>query len=43
MEYSPDSGLHAHVLLTIEHTTKVRINRSGLRKALDEKLTHLKG
>jgi hypothetical protein len=43
MEYSPDSGLHAHVLLTIEHTTKVRINLSGLRKALDEKLTHLKG
>ena len=43
MEYSPDSGLHAHVLLTIEHTTKVRINLAGLRKALDEKLTHLKG
>ena len=43
MEYSPDSGLHAHVLLTMEHTTKLRINLSGLRKALDEKLTHLKG
>lgn len=43
MEYSPDSGLHAHVLLTIEHTTKVRIHLSNLRKILDANLTHLKG
>ena len=43
MEYSPNSGLHAHVLLTIEHTTKVRINLRGLRGILDANLTHLKG
>jgi hypothetical protein len=43
MEYSPKSGLHAHVLLTVEHTTKVRVNLAGLRGILDEKLTHLAG
>lgn len=43
MEYSPKSGLHAHVLLTVEHTTKVRVNLAGLRGILDEKLSHLAG
>ena len=42
MEYSPKSGLHAHILMTIEHTTKVQINLEGLRRLLDAHLTHLK-
>lgn len=43
IEYSPTAGLHAHVLVTIVHTTKVRINLPGLRALLDEKLPHLQG
>jgi len=43
MEYSPKSGLHAHILLTIEHTTKVRVGLGNLREILDSHLTHLKG
>lgn len=41
VEYSEKAGLHAHVLLTITHKTKLRIHLKNLRRILDEKLPHL--
>jgi hypothetical protein len=40
IEYA-NSGLHTHTLLTILHTTKLRINLKALRGALDKNLPHL--
>ena len=40
IEYA-NSGLHTHTLLTILHTTKLRINLKALRAALDKNLPHL--
>ena len=36
IEYSPKAGLHAHILMTITHTTKVRINLPAFRKIVGE-------
>ncbi len=40
IEYA-NSGLHAHTLITILHTTKLRINLKALRSTLDKALPHL--
>jgi hypothetical protein len=40
IEYA-NSGLHAHTLITILHTTKLRMNLKALRSALDKALPHL--
>jgi hypothetical protein len=40
IEYA-NSGLHTHTLLTILHTTKLRINLKALRSTLDKALPHL--
>jgi hypothetical protein len=40
IEYAA-SGLHTHTLLTILHTTKLRINLKALRAILDKNLPHL--
>lgn len=40
IEYAA-SGLHTHTLLTIIHTTKLRINLKALRGNLDKALPHL--
>ena len=41
VEYSEKGGLHAHVLFTITHKTKLRIHLKNLRKILDDRLPHL--
>lgn len=43
MEYSPISGLHAHVLTTITHTSKIRIDVNSLWVELKKRLSHLNG
>ena len=41
VEYSEKAGLHAHVLFTITHRTKLRMHLKKLRKQLDKHLPHL--
>ena len=41
VEYSEKAGLHAHVLFTITHRTKLRMHLKHLRKELDKHLPHL--